>query len=94
MTEAPKAEIEAVPYDAVGRLLASSVYDGRTLPRMYRLIDPTTGKSLAYIKPDAPVDCTGYLGKLVGIQGATAYDPALKLKVINVKRIDHLGPAE
>ncbi len=94
VVDEPEAELEAVPYDAVGRLLASSVYDGQTLPRMYRLVDPATGKSLAYIKADAAVDTTGHLGKLVGIQGTTSYDPALKLKVIDVKHVDHLGKAD
>jgi len=85
---------EAVNYDAVGRLLASSVYDGRTLPRMYRLADPATGRAVAYIRPGGPVDTTGHLGKLVGVQGKQDYDPALKLKVIHVTRIDALQPAE
>lgn len=88
------AEPEVVTYDAVGRLLASSVYDGRTLPRMYRLVDATTGRALAYLRADGPVDTTRYLGKLVGIQGPTAYDPALKLKVITVKKIDPLAAAD
>ncbi len=85
---------KAVTYDAVGRLLASSVYDGRTLPRMYRLADPATGRAVAYIRPGGPVDTTGHLGRLVGVQGEQAYDPALKLKVIAVTRIDALQAAE
>jgi len=85
---------EDVTYDAVGRLLASSVYDGKTLPRMYRLADPATGRAVAYIRPGGPVDTTGHLGRLVGVQGEQAYDPALKLKVIAVTRIDTLQAAE
>lgn len=90
----PVIELEVIAYDAVGRLLASSVYDGRTLPRMFRLVDPTTGRSLAYLRPSDPVDTTQYLGRLVGIQGPTAYDPALKLRIITVKQIDPLTSAE
>ena len=74
----------------MGRLLASSVYNGKTLPRMYRLADPATGRALAYIRPGGPVHTTRFLGRLVGVQGDRAYDPALKLKVITVKRIDAL----
>ena len=86
--------VEAVSYDAVGRLLASSVYDGKTLPRMYRLADPATGRALAYIRPGGSVDTTRLLGRLVGVQGEQSYDPALKLKVIAVKRIDALQAAD
>ena len=89
----PDPDAEPPTYDAVGRLLASSVYDGRTLPRMYRLVDQATGRSLAYVRPESPVDTTPYLGRLVGIIGETAYDPALKLSVIAVDEIDPLQPA-
>lgn len=90
--EAP--DDKPVAYDAVGRLLASSVYDGRTLPRMYRLADPATGRAVAYIRADGPVATLPHLGKLVGVTGASAYDPDLKLKVITVKRIDTLEAAD
>ncbi len=90
----PEPVMEPVPYDAIGRLLASSVYDGRTLPRMFRIVDATTGRSLAYIRPVDSIDATQYLGKLVGIKGETAYDPALKLKIITVEQITPLQSAE
>lgn len=83
-------DTDPVTYDAVGRLLASSVYDGKTLPRMYRLTDPATGRAVAYIRADGPVSTVGHLGRLVGVVGKAAYDPNLKLKVITVKRIDTL----
>lgn len=86
-------EDKPVTYDAVGRLLASSVYDGKTLPRMYRLTDPATGRAVAYIRADGPVASIGHLGKLVGVVGKSSYDPDLKLKVITVKRIDALEAA-
>jgi hypothetical protein len=85
---------DAVNYDAVGRLLASSVYDGKTLPRMYRLADPATGRAMAYIRPGGSVDTTRFLGKLVGVQGERAYDPALKLNIFTVTRIDTLHAAD
>lgn len=85
---------DAIDYDAVGVLLASSVYDGKTLPRMFRLVNTSTGRSLAYLRPGGPVDTTQYLGRLVGIKGSTAIDPALKLRVITVELIDPLMPAE
>lgn len=90
----PDTEPGKVDYTAVGRLLASSIYDGKTLPRMYRLADPATGKAVAYIRPADFAGTTAYLGQLVGVLGEAAYDPALKLKVIRVKRIDSLEPAD
>jgi outer membrane biosynthesis protein TonB len=94
LAQAETQPADAVSYDAVGRLLASSVYDGKTLPRMYRLADPATGRAVAYIRPGGPVDTTSHLGRLVGVQGEQAYDPALKLKVLTVKRIDTLQAAD
>jgi len=82
-----------VNYDAVGRLLASSIYDGKTLPRMYRLTDPATGKAVAYVRPQGQINTTRFLGRLVGVQGETAYDPSLKLRVIQVKQMDMLQAA-
>jgi SH3-like domain-containing protein len=77
-------------YDAVGKLLASSVYDGRSLPRMYRLVDPTARRTLAYIAP-ADVDTTAMLGKLVGVRGESQYDPSLKLRIFEVQSIEVLN---
>jgi hypothetical protein len=89
-TQASAPEVDPVSYDAVGRLLASSVYDGKTLPRMYRLADPATGRAVAYVRPDGKVNTTRFLGRLVGIKGDRAYDPSLKLKVIRVEQMDVL----
>jgi hypothetical protein len=89
--EPDEAQQGAITYDAIGRLLAASVYDGRTLPRMFRLVDPATGRSLAYVRPDSgDHDATRFLGRLVGISGTTSYDPALKLRVIAVEQMDSL----
>lgn len=81
-----------VSYDAVGKLLASSVYDGRNLPRMYRLVDPASGRTIAYVQPGGPVNAR-LLGKVVGVVGQSDYDPALKLQVIEVEQINPLEAA-
>ncbi|WP_432798721.1 hypothetical protein [Poriferisphaera sp. WC338] len=83
-----------VEYDAMGQLLASGVYDGKHLPRMYRLLDRSTGRTLAYVKPGKVVDGHATLGRYVGIKGKIGYDPALKLKVITVEKIDVLESAK
>lgn len=77
-------------FDAVGKLLASSVYDGTSLPRMYRLVDPTARRTLAYIAP-TDVDATAMLGELVGVRGESQYDPSLKLRIFEVESIEVLN---
>ncbi|MEO0964838.1 MAG: SH3 domain-containing protein [Planctomycetota bacterium] len=84
----------ASDYDAVGRLLASAVYNGNNLPLMFRLVEPSTGRSVAYVQPDAVGDTRALLGRVVGIIGPMAYDPVLKLNVVEVRDIEALNPAE
>ena len=99
---ARRAEAEALEpagpadYVAVGRLLASNVYDGRHLPRLLRLVEPSgrgVGRTIAYLDPRGSVTPLRLVGKLVGIVGEMHYDPALKLKVIEIEKIDLLEPA-
>ena len=91
-TEIP--DLEALPsgpvdYQAVGLLQTSSVYDGHSLPRMYRVVDPS-GRTLAYIAPTPLIDASDLLGTLVGVVGSTTYDPALKLQIVTPERLDAL----
>jgi hypothetical protein len=79
-------------YVAVGRLAASTVYDGRFLPKLFRVQDPATGRTIAYLRPDDGFDLTEMLGQLVGIVGTKAYDGGLRLNTIQPKRIDLLTP--
>ncbi len=89
----PLEEIETprVSFDAVGRLLASSVYNGESLPRMFRLVDAAGKRTIAYIKPGDPVDTVKMLGRLVGVVGSQQYDPALKLQVFEIEKIKVLS---
>lgn len=86
-------------YTAVGRLISSSLYTGEKLPRLYRLIDPLSGLTIAYVQTPG-VESTihgqvnSMLGQYVGLIGAKQYDPALKLNVILVKEIDALTPVQ
>lgn len=79
-------------YDAVGQLVASTVYDGQTLPRLYRLVDPASMRTIGYVRPTASVDPGQSLGQVVGLVGEAHYDAGLKLRVIDVQRLDVLGP--
>ncbi|QDU32253.1 Bacterial SH3 domain protein [Poriferisphaera corsica] len=90
VVEVKKEEVPVIEYDAVGQLLASAVYDGSTLPRMYRLVDPASNRTLAYVKPGQLVDGRATLGRLVGIVGSQSFDQSLKLNVISVEKIDVL----
>ncbi len=74
-------------YDAVGRLLASSLYNGQTLPRLFRLVDPGTLRTLAYVDPSAVPNAADLLGEVVGLTGEQEYDASLRRRVFLAERI-------
>ncbi len=82
------------PYALVGRLTASAIYDGKRLPLMYRLqsVDAGGGRTIAYLVPNDSVDLKGRLGSIVGVDGASRVDPALKLRIVQPTRLDLLTP--
>lgn len=80
----------AVDYDVMGRLLASSVYDGQRLPRLYRIVDPTTQRTIAYAHGNGTINPATTVGQYVGIVGRSQFDRALRLNVIKVDRLDVL----
>ncbi len=79
-------------YLAVGVLNASIVYDGSNLPLLYRLQDPSSGQTVAYIVPDDSYTLTTMLGTLIGVRGEKCFDDALKLDTISPTTIDYLTP--
>ncbi len=83
-------KIDANTFDAVGILRASSVYDGKKMPLMYRLVDPTTQRTKAYVTANRTVDPSGMLGQLVGVKGVGTLDRATNLTVIEPSRITPL----
>lgn len=97
MASRPKVDVKALErqamraggYAAMGKLAASTVYDGEGLPRLYRLVDGGSGRTLAYVRPGPNVDAR-MMGKLVGIYGEMRYDPALKLNLIDVQEMEVL----
>lgn len=82
------------PYKLVGRLTASALYNGRTLPLMYRLqsVEGGSGRTLAYLVPNKGIDLNGRLGQIVGVTGDSRIDPALKLRIVHPTRVDTLRP--
>ncbi len=79
-------------YNIVGQLQTSSVYDGRNLPQMFRVVSVGTGlpKTLGYIRPDETLRIADKVNQLVGVVGTSAFDPSLKLDIITPVRIDVL----
>jgi hypothetical protein len=95
------AEVDrARQYTIVGRLSASTLYDGKRLPLMYRVqtVGGPSPRTLAYVKPDEKLGIDGKIGELVGVVGEARMDPTLKLNIITPLRIDTLeatpAPAE
>ena len=88
-------DLSAAPsYVAVGQLLASAVYNGHTLPRLLRLVEPSNGRTIAYLARGADSDFSNHLGKIVGVVGVARNDPDLKIKIIKVKQLDLFEAAQ
>lgn len=79
-------------YVAIGQLDASTIFDGSRLPRLLRLQDPGTGRTIAYLRPTDDFDLVNLLGQLIGVTGEKKYDGGLRLNLIQPERIDILAP--
>src|SRR5205085_9571805 len=89
---ARKALESSAEYVAVGRVAASTIYDGKGLPKMLRVQDAASGRTLAYLQPDEQYELVNLIGNLVGIVGDKTYDGSLRLNIIQPHRIDILTP--
>lgn len=79
-------------YAAVGQLVSSLVYDGQTLPMMYRVVEPSSFRTLAYVRPGTDGHAARCLGKLVGVIGEPRFDDSFKALVVDAVRVDLLEP--
>ncbi len=79
-------------YDTVGKLVGSTVYDGKRLPLMYRIVsaEPTSARTLAYIAPRSAEGLSDKIGRVVGVAGDSHFDPSLRVNIITPVRIDIL----
>lgn len=79
-------------YTVIGELQPSTVYDGKQLPLMYRVVSVGTSapKTLGYIKPSQEWDLDRMLGLVVGVIGDAEIDRSLKLNVITPIRVELL----
>lgn len=77
-------------YSIIGRLMSSTIYDGVRQPLMFRIVSPESGfmRTLGYIVPDKNFDLTSKIGLVVGIDGDSKRDEALKANVITPRHID------
>ena len=88
--EAARLTMEAMDsYVAAGRLDASTIYDGKRLPKLLRVRDEQ-GRTLAYLEPDERFDYANLLGHRVGVVGERTDDSGLQVTLIEVRRIDLL----
>ncbi|MBL1217291.1 MAG: hypothetical protein D8M59_07310 [Planctomycetes bacterium] len=77
-------------YDAIGIVSSSSVYDGLRLPLLYRLVDPESGRTVAYFDPERlPEDITleQILGRRVGVTGSVEQASSRFVQVTAVKSL-------
>jgi hypothetical protein len=88
----PRIPGQSPRYAAVGQLLSSVVYNGENLPLMYRVVDPASFRTLAYIKPGTDGHTARCLGHLVGVLGTSGFDQSIQAVVINAVRVDLLEP--
>jgi SH3-like domain-containing protein len=79
-------------YTVVGILNASLVYDGQRLPLLYRIQDPATGQTVAYVAPGPGFQLSTMLGNLLGFRGEKSYDEALRVDVVTPRTVDILTP--
>lgn len=75
-------------YVIQGRLAVSLVFDGQDKPIMYRIEDPLSGRSLAYLAPSTSLDLSSLLGQRIGVVGSIDFDPDWHVTVVNPERVD------
>ncbi len=83
-------------YTIVGQIQPSTVYDGRDLPLMYRIISVggSAPRTLGYLKKNPDFDFDRMLGLVIGVIGETQLDRSLRLNIITPVRVEVLRPGE
>jgi hypothetical protein len=78
------------PYLAEGKLQTSAAVSGK-----YALVNPATGRTVAYVDPASPIDLSKLLGEYIGVRGDTVKAQGADINVIQVKTATLLAaPAE
>jgi len=83
-------------YTIVGQIQPSTVYDGRNLPLMYRVVSvgSSAPRTLGYMKKNAEFDFDRMLGLVIGVIGETQLDRSMRLNIITPVRVEILKPGE
>jgi|GEM_PF-4055933 len=96
--EAAQPSIAPNRYDQIGMLVTSTLYDGVSLPKLYRLVDPTSQRTIAYVEPKpgkaerAKMDAL--VGKVIGLTGKDNYDASLRRRVFSPTALELIRPAQ
>jgi hypothetical protein len=82
-------------YTIVGELRPSTVYDGKSLPQMYRVVSigGAAARTLGYLKPTPEINLDKMLGQVVGVIGEASMDRSLKLNIISPVKVEVLRSA-
>lgn len=77
-------------YQVIGLLVPSAIYDGVSLPKLYRIQSPEPGsfRTLGYIAPGADLGLDGKVGNVIGVMGSTTWDESLKAPRVTATRVD------
>jgi hypothetical protein len=81
-------------YTMVGELQPSTVYDGKRLPLMYRVVSVGGApRTLGYLKESKDTDLTKMIGQVIGVIGDATLDRSLKLNIIDPVKVVSLKEA-
>ncbi len=82
-------------YTVVGELQPSTVYDGKRLPLMYRVVSVggSSVRTLGYLKASKDIDLTKMIGQVIGVIGDSTMDRSLMLNIIDPVRVVTLKEA-
>ncbi len=78
---------ENEPFAAIGVLSVSTVLSSPDGPTLFRVIDPATRRTIAYVRPAAGVDPAPSVGQIVGVRGARQYDASLNNQLIVAQQV-------
>ena len=80
---------EPVEYVVLGRLNVSSVFTGlEGRPTLYRVEDPSNGRTLAYIQPGNTADMASMIGQWIGVVGELEFDSQWQVQIVEPERVD------
>ncbi|MEM8784107.1 MAG: hypothetical protein AAGE65_14810 [Planctomycetota bacterium] len=74
------------PFAAVGVMSVSTVLSGDGT-RVFRVVDPASRRTIAYVQPAVGVDPALSLGQIVGVRGQRQYDPSLNAQLIIAQQV-------